>query len=311
MSIINFTEIPESHKATGKQDTFELFCREFIETVLNFKIIEGPDRGQDGGRDLIVAEKQSGVISTSEKRWLVSCKHKAHSKSTVLESDEQNIVDRVRAFDCDGFMGFYSTNISAPFARRIDQLQRANKIEFAVLDNERIERMILDSKPGLQLLRRFFPISYAKWQGTHETSNLLDEYMPLTCKHCGKELLKNNYLGIIVFEQSRDYDSGVETIHDFYWCCKGKCDRTLEEAVDERDHGTSWEDISDLLIPLGFLRWLMGVINGMHSGEHIWSDKTFEKLKEFIICLSQKTLRANTEEQRERFKSLLEIPDYL
>jgi hypothetical protein len=51
----------------GEQDTFELFARDFLE-MLGFEVVSGPDRGQDGGRDLIALEKRPGILATTEVR---------------------------------------------------------------------------------------------------------------------------------------------------------------------------------------------------------------------------------------------------
>ena len=45
MPILNFKEIPEAHIATGMQDTFELFARDFL-SFMGYKIVTDPDRGQ-------------------------------------------------------------------------------------------------------------------------------------------------------------------------------------------------------------------------------------------------------------------------
>lgn len=75
MAVLDFKEIPEAHVANGLQDTFELFAREFLE-FMGFKIISIPDRGADGGVDLIVEEHRHGIGGVTIVRWLVSCKHK-------------------------------------------------------------------------------------------------------------------------------------------------------------------------------------------------------------------------------------------
>ena len=38
MPCIDFREIPEAHVASGNQDSFELFARDFLTEILNFKI---------------------------------------------------------------------------------------------------------------------------------------------------------------------------------------------------------------------------------------------------------------------------------
>ena len=65
MAIIDFKEIPQANIANGEQDIFELFAREFFHTI-GFSIIQDPDRGQDGGRDIIVSEKRTGIIGDSD-----------------------------------------------------------------------------------------------------------------------------------------------------------------------------------------------------------------------------------------------------
>jgi hypothetical protein len=61
MALIDFKEIPKANGGCGSQDAFELFARDFFET-LEFQIEEDPDRGADGGRDLIIIEKRTGTL---------------------------------------------------------------------------------------------------------------------------------------------------------------------------------------------------------------------------------------------------------
>jgi hypothetical protein len=140
MSIIDFREIPEAHVSTGYQDLFELFVRDFLEAI-GFRIIEGPGRGVDRGRDLLVAEKIDGFISIQEKIWVVSAKHKAHSGKSVTDADEPDPIGRVRKFKADGFMGFYST---LPSSGLEDTLSRIKPdVDTYVFDRGRIEEKIL------------------------------------------------------------------------------------------------------------------------------------------------------------------------
>jgi len=146
MGAIDFREIPEAHIATGDQDNFELFARDFLE-ALGLRIDEGPGRGVDRGRDLIVTEFMTGTISKTEKRWIVSAKHKAHSGAAVKDSDEIDIKGRVERFRAKGFIGFYSTVASSglddTFARLSEQ------IEIFLFDRGRIEGFLFE-RPGLQ-----------------------------------------------------------------------------------------------------------------------------------------------------------------
>ena len=47
MALIDFKEIPKANVANGKQDSFELFARDFLHAI-GLSIAEDPDRGQDG-----------------------------------------------------------------------------------------------------------------------------------------------------------------------------------------------------------------------------------------------------------------------
>lgn len=46
MAILDFREIPEVHISNGEQDSFELFARDFFQSI-GFKIVVEPDRGRD------------------------------------------------------------------------------------------------------------------------------------------------------------------------------------------------------------------------------------------------------------------------
>ncbi len=74
MPRLDFKEIPQANLASGEQDTFELFARDFLET-LGYEIISEPNRGADSGKDLIVLETRIGIGGKSFVKWLVSCKH--------------------------------------------------------------------------------------------------------------------------------------------------------------------------------------------------------------------------------------------
>ncbi|GAA0566706.1 hypothetical protein GCM10009416_00870 [Craurococcus roseus] len=159
MPALDFTEIP-SASAGSLRDRFELFARELLEAE-GFRILEQPDRGTDDGRDLIVEEERMGPGGTNRVRWLVSCKHKAHSGTSVFPSDEQNIRDRLGTHRCDGFIAFYSTLPSSGLGETLSKLRP----EFGCLqlDAEVVERKLLDSPRGRILAARYMPKSFNAW----------------------------------------------------------------------------------------------------------------------------------------------------
>ncbi|MBS1624082.1 MAG: restriction endonuclease [Bacteroidetes bacterium] len=161
--MIDFTEIPSGNTGGLHQDLFEQFCSDFLQTI-GFIIVRAPNRGADGGKDLIVREKRPGVTGDTTIDWLVSCKHFAQSNSSVSERDEINILERVRRHKCNGFMGVYSTIPSAGLSDCLAGLQ--GEIQVRTFDGAEIERRIL-SKPydRDRILASYFPLSHEKYRG--------------------------------------------------------------------------------------------------------------------------------------------------
>lgn len=157
MSKINFKEIPQANTGEGNQDTFELLARDFL-FVLGYKIEEGPSRGPDGGKDLIVLEPMSGILSSTNRKWLVSCKHFAHSGKSVGTNDEVDIIVRVEKSSCDGFMAFYSTIPSSTLQDTLTKLKDRMAIE--VLDGAKIEHFLVNDQNLEKVAARYFPVSY-------------------------------------------------------------------------------------------------------------------------------------------------------
>lgn len=314
MSLIDFKEIPKANSNEGQQDTFELFAREFL-CALGFRIQIDPDRGQDGGRDLIVIEKRTGILNNSDIRWLVSCKHKAHSASSVLNSDEEDVSDRIRSHRCHGFIGFYSTIISSPLNKKLEKLRE--DFEIQIFDHEKIERVLINNEIMKSLIKRFFPKSFNNIN-LKVPSNLLSQYMPLKCDVCGKDLLHadllDDYSGVVVFVEDTDYreQNNLKNKYvDIYFACKGSCDETLEDYHFSKGHSNGWNDISDLIIPYKFLQFYMAILNRIRAGEDIYTDATYEKLKHFLIAISQIVMKNQSEHDLQRIRMLQSIPEGL
>lgn len=299
MSILDFKEIPKAHIPNGQQDTFELFARDFFESI-GFKIIEGPDRGNDGGRDLIIEEIRKGIIENTKIRWIVSCKHKIHSGKAVLDSDEINITDRIKKHNANGFIGFYSTLPSSTLQNTIRGLSE----NVQIYDREKIEAILIDEKKT-NLIKRYFPESYKKiLNEKFAPANILSKYIPLSCDYCGSDLLtpEKYNLGIIVFV----VDTTNNIIEDIYWSCKGKCDHSLENHYP--NFLTQWEDISDIMIPSKYISWVCAILNRVRDGDDIYTDKAFEKLKQFLISVSQLVFRNQNQKDLERIQLLMSLP---
>lgn len=309
MPAFDFKEIPTpAHGDT--RDLFELFAREFLE-LIGLKVVVGPDRGTDAGRDLVVEERRAGVAGETRIKWLVSCKHKAHSGTAVSPSDEADIHDRVRTHNCDGFMTLYSTVPSAGLAAK---LNAKLPFEVQVYDPEKIERHLLSSgQNGLALAKRFFPASLARWNKEHpKPAKLFKQEPELLCAYCNKSLLKPEPHGIVVVwtTMARNESGTKERTEYVYWCCKGECDKALGTKHRRRELIDGWEDIPDLINPTAYIRWAMAVINQLHQGMN-YSDEALEHMKKFLLNLFPLVSRDMTTDEQARLRSLSAIPSYL
>lgn len=193
MPCIDFKEIPAANKASGDQDRFELFARDFFTEIFKFQVLSEPSRGADGGKDILFAEQQTGTLSNGTIKWLVSCKHKAFSGSSVSPDDESNISDRIEQFGADGFIGFYSTLPRSGLNNRLDSYK--NRFKIQVFDKERIESYILGHK-RYELFKRYFPKSYQEWmvnENEKTPSQILSSYMPLKCSVWHRFVSANTY----------------------------------------------------------------------------------------------------------------------
>ncbi len=307
MAIVDFREIPSSKGGVEGQDTWALFAREFFDAI-GVKAEEGPDRGPDSGRDLILVERRIGTLGMGQQRWLVSCKHYAHSGQSVPNNEEVDVIGRLRKFKADGFIAFYSTLASSELSRSLKRVKEEFGVD--VYDCERIERALLGNSALKQVFKRFFPKSYAKYIREHITPReVIDSVLKVRCNVCGKDLLAERD-GIFGFVDKVTKGHQVETV-DVFWACRGQCDRLMESDFHKRGLVTGWEGIDDLSIPLVFIHWVITWMNSLRNGDRKFTDKAYEKFTEFTFAMSQLVVRETTEEERERIESLRDIPFYL
>jgi hypothetical protein len=309
MPVFDFKEIPAAARGASR-DQFEIFAREFLE-YFGFSVVIGPDRGPDAGRDLIVEERRTGVAGETRVKWLVSCKHKAHSGASVSPDDEPDIHDRVKTHGCDGFLGFYSTIPSSGLAAKLN----ASSLPFQtqVFDAEKIERHLVSSSAGAVLAQRFFPVSISKWKMEHPApAKLFREEPALSCVYCGKSLLDPKPHGIVVVwtTLSRNEELRKERTEFLYWCCKGPCDKVLQQRYYRKGIIDGWEDIADLIIPVTYIRWVMVMLNRLHGGMTC-SDEAFKNVKTLLLNLFPLVSRDMRAKEKERIDGLSVIPSYL
>lgn len=295
--ILDFTEIPQANKGGGLQDTFELFTRDFLQ-LLGYRIIESPDRGADGKRDLIVDEILSGINSEETLRWLVSCKHYAPSGKAVSDTDEINITERLEQHGCHGFMGVYST-LPATSLAGVLKVKR-----HCIFDRERIESILLSNPKGLKIAARYFPESYKKYLIENPLpAKIFGKIEPLQCAVCQRNLLESDVQGLYALlspkgSEERKY-TGIACV------CKGECDKTFfsrNKSIED----AGWLDIEDLKHPTLWLRNLMAFMNECRQKNN-YSDKAYKEMKMLFITAFPYIARHLTQKEQEKVDDLIQF----
>ena len=303
--ILDFKEIPAANGNDGLQDTFELFTRDLLQ-YLGYRIIENPDRGADSKRDLIVEEVVRGIHSEYTIRWLVSCKHYAHSGKSVKDNDEINIRERIEQHKCDGFMGVYSTLPATSLAGLLNGIK--NHI---VYDRERIESLLLRDAEGQRIAARYFAESYRRFQIENPVpAQIFADNSPIVCEVCGRNLLSGEIQGIYVtlkpFIEPDEYNPCADRqIKEIHFVCKGECDNTLKDSW-RGSYNDSWGDIDDLKNPTIWISSFMGFINGIQHNQEL-SDEAFDTMKQMFIRTYPYVARHLTLNEKERVKQLLQF----
>lgn len=307
MALVDLREIPSSKGGEEGQDLWALFAREFFE-AMEITAEGGPDRGPDSGRDLIIIENRIGKLGIGQHRWLVSCKHHAHSDKSVSNSEEPDVLGRARKFKADGFIGFYSTIPSSELHRTLERAK--DEITVEIYDRERIERALLGNANLESIFKRFFPKSYERYKQRDVAPKPIgDSCLRIRCNVCNEDLTAKRE-GRIGLGDRLTKDKKVEVV-DMYWACIGDCDRILELSFQKRGLMVSWEAIEDLLIPLVYMHWTITMMNSLREGAYIFSDEAYAKFSEFTFAMGQMVVRETSSEERKRIESLREIPSFL
>lgn len=306
--ILDFKEIPQANFGNGDQDTFEFFARDFLE-VLGYEIIQHPDRGADGKKDLIIQETRFGISGKTTIKWLVSCKHYAHSGKSISDTDEPNILDRVSVHECDGFLGFYSTIPATSLGTNLNSLKK--KIEIEYFDRERIEKVLLESPSGIKLSSRYFPKSFENYKVENPTpAKIFDSESRIECEYCNKNLLEEKEGIFVTLRKYNDWENPHPSPNHYdyaYFSCKGKCDAILKNHYIQ--HGNlldQWADISDYLSPVTYIKKQMAWMNSIHIEKETLSPEAYDKLKKLFLNSYPFISREQTTEEKEKVKFYLQ-----
>ncbi len=137
-------------------DDFELLVRE----LLHRKGLEvyWSGKGPDGGKDLLCIEKYKGNFRTIEKRWLVQCKHNAHSGNSVSKNDLDSVSDSCDEHNATGYLLVCTTFPSSSVVSRLEGIQRNKNITTCFWDCNVLERELMQPI-NWSLITTFMPNS--------------------------------------------------------------------------------------------------------------------------------------------------------
>jgi hypothetical protein len=148
--VLDFLELP----VDGNK--FELLIRELTLTQKLRPYWTG--KGPDGGRDLIIEESLKGTLRDGSRRWLVDCKHYAHSGRAVGVGDVYDIRDRCEQVNASGILLACTTHVSSGLIQKLQELTNNNGFLFEIWDSVTLERML--TTPNTYFLaQQFFPTS--------------------------------------------------------------------------------------------------------------------------------------------------------
>lgn len=180
--MIDFKELPQD----GIR--FEQVIRDLL--VLEGFEVHWTGVGPDHGRDLIVVEKLSGKLSEYKKKWLISCKHTAHSGKSVGRDQAGNITEDCNAIKAEGYILACSTQPSSSLVTRLEEIAKSQNITTIFWDSIEIEKRLLQPNT-FRLIHTFFPESSKnyKWNiyNSHSpafwAANYKDYFLYLSSRH--------------------------------------------------------------------------------------------------------------------------------
>jgi hypothetical protein len=148
-------------------------------------------------------------------------------------------------------------------------------------------------------------------------TNVFDEYVPLECVWCEKDLLVAGQ-GNVKLVYTVSIPGSKRTVVAAYAACKGECDKaaardlfgewecatTCEELLDLRKHPLGYQDLQDLMNPLGYITSFMALINELDAKED-YSLRAREELREIMLKISHKVFRKPTMDERMLFLEII------
>lgn len=120
-------------------------------------------------------------------------------------------------------------------------------------------------------------------------SNIFDKETELHCAYCGKNLLENINLSMVIIATDNS-DNIVKVIP----CCKKDCDHKLTRDLPT-DVSDGWEELSIFTNPYLYLKHIMAMLNNMYDGAKFLNEEAFENYKEILLAMAPYVMRDMTD----------------
>jgi len=136
-------------------EEFELLCRDLLDS-LGVQIIEGPSRGPDKKKDMIIQYMVEDKIGRSQEyKLLVQCKNKATSQKAIYEKDLGDIRSACKLHNTNGYFLISSTIPSVSVQNNLKAINEEGQYFTHYWDKSHLEKYFSKSKEGLDILERY------------------------------------------------------------------------------------------------------------------------------------------------------------
>jgi hypothetical protein len=138
--MIDFKELPKDGRA------FEQLIREILFVMGLHPQWTG--QGADQGRDIVASEEVTGPLGSITQKWLVQCKHFAHSGQSVGRSDVGSFDSDCRQISADGYLLAISTQPTAGLMTKLQELAEQSKtpLRIRIWDSVDIEKLLAEPR---------------------------------------------------------------------------------------------------------------------------------------------------------------------
>lgn len=187
-------------------EDFEFFCRDILES-LRIEIVEGPSRGPDGKKDLIISYSVKDEIGRKKNyTLLVQCKNKAISEKAVFESELGDIRSACKIHHTDGYFLITTTILSITVQNNLKAINEEGIYITHYWDKYTLEKYISKSNDGIKILERYGLIQ-SEYK-IYVFNALIPEEYDLLCK-------MNKKIGSNI-DPINNYDDQLDTSNSCY-----------------------------------------------------------------------------------------------